>query len=358
MVRWAQCWRCRFCRRESERCEVGEPLLDTDQLLSQTPLPMTPPTAFGGICKNLEVLSTRITKYTTISRTMETTLPLPFLPSVALGQGSSDSAKGLTQTQLSYLGVVHFLATTETVDELLRFLQKNISIAAHVDVTAIESTGDITTILDAGARKIFVNVAQFESLKAYGDRVIPTYEKGVTTYTNGVLVDGGVDASACKAILEESKKSKTSSVFLTSKTTDLESFVKLAAEFSVVPIIPASHLTIGSPSQGEISVSTLIGESWTSDRTDKLVPTVVTDERGVSLGLVYSSQESLSESLKTGTGVYQSRKRGLWYKGATSGDTQELVRVSLDCDQDCLKFVVRQKGRGMWKLKCVPSLPS
>jgi phosphoribosyl-AMP cyclohydrolase len=45
-------------------------------------------------------------------------------------------------------------------------------------------------------------------------------------------------------------------------------------------------------------------------------------------------------------GVYQSRKRGLWYKGATSGDTQELVKFCFDCDQDCLKFVVKQKGRG------------
>jgi phosphoribosyl-ATP pyrophosphohydrolase/phosphoribosyl-AMP cyclohydrolase/histidinol dehydrogenase len=101
------------------------------------------------------------------------------------------------------------------------------------------------------------------------------------------------------------------------------------------------------PSQGKLSVAEIIAASWISDRADKLIPTVVTDEREISLGLVYSSQESLAESFKTGTGVYQSRKRGLWYKGATSGDTQELIKVSLDCDQDCLKFVVKQKGRGM-----------
>jgi phosphoribosyl-ATP pyrophosphohydrolase / phosphoribosyl-AMP cyclohydrolase / histidinol dehydrogenase len=95
-----------------------------------------------------------------------------------------------------------------------------------------------------------------------------------------------------------------------------------------------------------VSVPLLISTSWVSDRADKLVPTVVTDESGVALGLVYSSQKSVAETLKTGTGVYQSRKRGLWYKGATSGDTQEIVRISLDCDQDCLKFVVRQNGRG------------
>ncbi len=95
-----------------------------------------------------------------------------------------------------------------------------------------------------------------------------------------------------------------------------------------------------------MSIAELIAGAWTTDRPDKLVPTIVTDERGIALGLVYSSQESLAESLRTGHGVYQSRKRGLWYKGATSGNTQELVKISLDCDQDCLKFVVRQNGSG------------
>jgi phosphoribosyl-ATP pyrophosphohydrolase/phosphoribosyl-AMP cyclohydrolase/histidinol dehydrogenase len=88
----------------------------------------------------------------------------------------------------------------------------------------------------------------------------------------------------------------------------------------------------------------------TSDRPDGLFTTLVTDERGIALGLVYSSEESVAESLKTGRGVYQSRKRGLWYKGESSGDIQELVSVSLDCDSDCLQFVVRQKGRGFCHL--------
>jgi phosphoribosyl-ATP pyrophosphohydrolase/phosphoribosyl-AMP cyclohydrolase/histidinol dehydrogenase len=64
------------------------------------------------------------------------------------------------------------------------------------------------------------------------------------------------------------------------------------------------------------------------------------------LGLVYSSVESVVESMRTGRGVYMSRKRGLWYKGDSSGDVQELVKISLDCDGDCLQFIVRQKGKG------------
>ena len=45
-------------------------------------------------------------------------------------------------------------------------------------------------------------------------------------------------------------------------------------------------------------------------------------------------------------GVYHSRSRGLWVKGETSGDTQELLAVSLDWDRDALRFRVRQRGRG------------
>jgi phosphoribosyl-ATP pyrophosphohydrolase/phosphoribosyl-AMP cyclohydrolase/histidinol dehydrogenase len=284
---------------------------------------------------------------------METTLPLPFLPSVDLADGATKSENGLTRKQLSYLGCVHFAARSHDVDTLLQFLQRHVSIEAYVDVTAIESTEDIVTILDAGARKVFVKPAQLEALSKVEERVIPVFEAQDTSYTdrytNGILLPGG-DLHNARISLTRLKDAKVSPIFLATFSEDLESSVKLAAEYSAVPIISATNLTIGQPSKGQISVDMLIGGSWTSDRTDGLIPTVVTDERGIALGLVYSNRESLAESIKTGTGLYQSRKRGLWYKGATSGDTQELVRIYLDCDQDCLKFVVRQKGRGTYIL--------
>lgn len=83
-----------------------------------------------------------------------------------------------------------------------------------------------------------------------------------------------------------------------------------------------------------------------SDRQDGLWPTVVCDERGVALGLVYSSKESLMTALKERVGAYWSRRRGLWRKGEGSGATQRLVRVDADCDRDALRFVVRQEGAG------------
>lgn len=95
-----------------------------------------------------------------------------------------------------------------------------------------------------------------------------------------------------------------------------------------------------------LDLADAIAAPLTSDRPDGLWPTVVTDEDQHALGLAYSSPESLREAVRTRRGIYHSRKRGLWAKGESSGDTQELLRIDLDCDADALRFVVRQSGRG------------
>ncbi len=97
---------------------------------------------------------------------------------------------------------------------------------------------------------------------------------------------------------------------------------------------------------GRLGLGESVAAGLSSDRADGLWPTVVTDESGVALGLAYSNLQSLSRAIDTGRGVYWSRKRGLWEKGAASGMRQELVRVDVDCDRDCLRFVVRQSGSG------------
>jgi phosphoribosyl-ATP pyrophosphohydrolase len=89
-----------------------------------------------------------------------------------------------------------------------------------------------------------------------------------------------------------------------------------------------------------------IAAPLTSDRTDGLWPTLICDPHGAALGLAFSNLESLREAVRTRRGVYHSRKRGLWVKGATSGATQELLRIDLDCDRDALRFTVRQHGDG------------
>jgi phosphoribosyl-ATP pyrophosphohydrolase len=101
---------------------------------------------------------------------------------------------------------------------------------------------------------------------------------------------------------------------------------------------------------GRLDLADAIMAPLVTDRPDGLYPTVVVDERGVCLGLVYSSRESIQEAVRRKMGIYQSRSRGLWVKGETSGATQELVRIDLDCDRDSPRFVVRQRGAGFCHL--------
>lgn len=77
-----------------------------------------------------------------------------------------------------------------------------------------------------------------------------------------------------------------------------------------------------------------------------LWPTVVTEADGTALGLAWSSLASVRAALERGRGIYCSRRRGLWVKGETSGDHQDLLSMAVDCDRDALRFVVRQHGRG------------
>jgi len=81
-------------------------------------------------------------------------------------------------------------------------------------------------------------------------------------------------------------------------------------------------------------------------------PTVVCDELGQTLGLVWSSRESLSRAVNERRGIYWSRSRqAVWVKGETSGNTQELLRIELDCDRDALRFTVRPQGTGFCHLE-------
>lgn len=95
---------------------------------------------------------------------------------------------------------------------------------------------------------------------------------------------------------------------------------------------------------GRLSLASAFSAPLHSERADGLWPTVVVDEQERALGLAWSSLESLETALETRRGVYQSRSRGLWVKGATSGAVQELVGVSLDCDRDVIRFTVRQRN--------------
>ncbi|KAF8926794.1 histidinol dehydrogenase-domain-containing protein [Dissophora ornata] len=113
-----------------------------------------------------------------------------------------------------------------------------------------------------------------------------------------------------------------------------------------VDTLLSSEILSTDHQEGKLNLGEAFMATVVSDRPDGLFPTVVVDEQGISLGLVYSSLESVVESFRTGQGVYFSRSRGLWHKGASSGSTQELIKVHVDCDSDALQFTVHQHGTG------------
>jgi phosphoribosyl-ATP pyrophosphohydrolase/phosphoribosyl-AMP cyclohydrolase len=77
-----------------------------------------------------------------------------------------------------------------------------------------------------------------------------------------------------------------------------------------------------------------------------LVPAVVQDAHTREvLTLAYMNEESLARTLETGQTWFWSRSRNeLWHKGATSGNTQDVVSVTADCDNDAIIVLVEPAG--------------
>jgi phosphoribosyl-AMP cyclohydrolase len=78
----------------------------------------------------------------------------------------------------------------------------------------------------------------------------------------------------------------------------------------------------------------------------ELFPAIAQDAAsGEVLMLAYMNQESLAITMATGRATYFSRSRNeLWEKGATSGHTQKVLAISLDCDGDAILLQVEQIG--------------
>ncbi|WP_280537679.1 phosphoribosyl-AMP cyclohydrolase [Halopenitus sp. POP-27] len=79
---------------------------------------------------------------------------------------------------------------------------------------------------------------------------------------------------------------------------------------------------------------------------DGLVPAIAQDvDSGEVLMLAYVTEEALDRTLETGEAHYYSRSREeLWHKGGTSGHTQNVAEVRVDCDADTLLYLVDQTG--------------
>jgi len=78
----------------------------------------------------------------------------------------------------------------------------------------------------------------------------------------------------------------------------------------------------------------------------ELVAAIAQDSvSGEVLMLAWMNKEALAATIASGRATYWSRSRNeLWVKGATSGHTQTVVSISLDCDGDAILLKVKQVG--------------
>ena len=79
---------------------------------------------------------------------------------------------------------------------------------------------------------------------------------------------------------------------------------------------------------------------------DGLIPVIAQDATSREvLMFAWMNAEAVAQTLETGRVTYWSRSRqAFWIKGETSGHTQQLVEMRVDCDRDCLLVLVNQTG--------------
>jgi len=89
-----------------------------------------------------------------------------------------------------------------------------------------------------------------------------------------------------------------------------------------------------------------------------VVSVVVQDATsGAVLMTAYADREALERTLDSGEMHFRSRSRGLWHKGATSGNTQRVVSLEADCDGDAVLARVTAAGPACHTgtVSCFPS---
>jgi phosphoribosyl-AMP cyclohydrolase len=82
------------------------------------------------------------------------------------------------------------------------------------------------------------------------------------------------------------------------------------------------------------------------NKTGGLVPAIVQDYlTGEILMLAYMNPDAFNATLSTGKATYYSRSRqSLWVKGETSGNTQRIKEIYIDCDNDTVLLKIEQIG--------------
>jgi len=91
---------------------------------------------------------------------------------------------------------------------------------------------------------------------------------------------------------------------------------------------------------------TLDLESLDFAKGSGLIAVVTQDVKSKKVLMVaYANREAVEKTVETGYAYYWSRSRKkLWMKGETSGNTQKVKDILVDCDRDSLIYLVEQKG--------------
>ncbi|KAG5361789.1 Histidine biosynthesis trifunctional protein [Yarrowia sp. C11] len=240
---------------------------------------------------------------------------------------------------------------SETAQALKKaFGQAQFHIIANTDL----STDEYIHLLDAGATSVFVSGESAVDLAASG---VPAGRLTVVGSKPDQIDVGGVFLRETPALEDVATLASSFAKKLLPdggapvvyvNVDDPKAAADLVAAGATVVVSSAKLTTEHQADKldDKFPIADLLLASLSTDRQDGLYTTLVSDVLNQSLGLVYSSAESIKEAIRTGTGVYQSRRHGLWYKGKESGNTQKLVRIETDCDGDCLKFIVEQTGAG------------
>ena len=299
-----------------------------------------------------------------------------FLIQVDLERLLNPAREDIDLKTISFLDCVLITVNSTTFSASKGFLRSHFNaFSTYCDVTALgERHGDVISLLDNGASRVFVTEYQFKVIVkekllvdlsrliiyldySYDSSEPATAAEELKNHIQtldlsaeiGIAIRDKFSQDVIEECAEEVGRLPTCYANLANFTLDQH---KKWLAHGYVSIVPAMELTIDPAKNPEkVPVWLLIASSIRTDRTDGLFPTVVTDEHRICLGLVYSNHESIEEAVKSGRGVYWSRSRNkLWIKGAESGDTQDLVTIGWDCDADALQFVVRQKGDGKGKI--------
>ena len=313
--------------------------------------------------------------------TQATTMSEKFILQVDLDKLRNNDDEGqLDFKTISYLDRALINVNKTSLDFASQFIQQNFNACTfYVNATDVDVT-DALNLLSVGAVKVFVSFSQFKQIiekKVLEDvprlvvcldsnaheasvnlalrgmiQELQETKTSINFQKAGVFVQNVQDSSILDQVKALDSKSRFSTVYATITPESTDNYVRIVKS-GAVPVVSASSVTSNTNKYPwKIPAAAILLGSVHTDRPDGLWTTIVVNEHGVCLGLVYSNQESVDAALQSGRGVFKSRKReGLWYKGESSGDTQELIRIGVDCDEDCLIFTVRQKGDGFCHLK-------